>query len=167
MKIRPDTACDWTAIEALHRQSFGGSYEADLNARLRADGLAAVSLVADDHGEIVGHILFSWIGAEVEGRPVQSLALAPMAVRPDRQRQGIGSQLVLSGIEAARSSGAEAIIVLGHLTFYPRFGFSAALAAHLASPFKGQAFMALEIVPDSLAGARGSVTHPSAFGLPS
>ena len=70
-----------------------------------------------------------------------------MSVRPDRQRHGIGSALVRAGLERAREQGWQAVIVLGHRGYYPRFGFSAALARTLTSPFTGDAFMALELVP--------------------
>ena len=77
-----------------------------------------------------------------------ALALAPMAVLPELQRQGIGSALVKKGLEACRQQGHRVVVVLGHAHFYPRFGFSPKLAAHLESPFSGSdSFMALELVP--------------------
>jgi putative acetyltransferase len=127
--------------------------------------LVLVERVALDAGEIVGHILFSRLGVEIEGRVVRAAALAPMAVSPDRQRQGIGSRLVQDGLAELRSIGCEAVIVLGHPGYYPRFGFSAALAEKLAAPFRGEAFMALELMPGALDGHAGSVTYPDAFGI--
>ena len=109
--------------------------------------------------------MLSWLTVRVEGRPPRAVALAPLAVLPERQRQGIGSRLVAASIEAARGLGVEAIVVLGHPAYYPRFGFSAAAAQQLASPFSGNAFMALGLVPNSLAGKKGSVHYPSAFGI--
>jgi putative acetyltransferase len=88
-----------------------------------------------------------------------------MAVIPARQRQGIGSRLVEEALAAARRLEADAVIVLGHPEFYPRFGFSAEKAAHLTAPFSGESFMALELTPGSLAGAPGNVRYPQAFGL--
>ena len=87
-----------------------------------------------------------------------------MAVAPGRQRSGIGSALVRAGLDQARRQHWQAVIVLGHPHFYPRFGFSAAVAAHFEAPFRGEAFMALELAPGALAG-RGRVTYPVAFGL--
>lgn len=165
MRIRHEQPSDWPAIDALNRAAFGGASEVELIGRLRQDGLVIASLVAEERGEIVGHILFSWLPTQMDGRAVAAVTLGPMAVRPDRQRQGIGSRLVLEGLAAARSAGAQAVIVLGHPGFYRRFGFSSELAARLASPFSGEAFMALELAPDALAGAHGSVAYPSAFGL--
>ncbi len=88
-----------------------------------------------------------------------------MAVRPDLQRRGIGSALVRRGIEACGERGLSAIVVLGHPEYYPRFGFSP-VAGRLRDPFSaGDAFMALELVPDALT-APGTVRYAPAFGLP-
>ena len=88
-----------------------------------------------------------------------------MAVWPDRQGRGIGSTLVRRGLDVLKRRGIAAVIVLGHESYYPRFGFSAALARKLAAPFSGEAFMALELTPGALAGERGTVRYPAAFGL--
>jgi putative acetyltransferase len=165
MLIRPEAEADWPAIDAVHRQAFGGEAEAALVRRLRQDRLVAASLVAEENGTLVGHLMLSWLPTIVERRPLRAVALAPMAVRPDWQRRTIGSRLVEAGIAAARQLGVEAMIVLGHPAYYPRFGFSAAAAAHLASPFPRESFMALEIVPHSLQGKSGSVHYPPAFGI--
>lgn len=150
-------------VADLLRAAFGGGYEAELVDRLRREGLVAGALVALQDGEVVGHEMFSPLSVEVEGRPVNAVSLAPVAVRPDCQRRGIGSRLIREGIEAMRSEGRAAIIVVGHPGYYPRFGFSAALAAKLSSPFEGEAFMALELIPGALAGRSGSVGYPAAF----
>jgi putative acetyltransferase len=165
MTIRPERAADYAAIDAVNREAFEGEAESRLVRQLRRDGLVDVSLVADDGGEVVGHLLLSRLDVVVDGRSVRAAALAPMAVVPGRQRQGLGSTLVAAAIEAARPLGVEAVIVLGHPHYYPRFGFSAALARHLSAPFAGDAFMALELVPDALRGSGGVVTYPAAFGL--
>jgi putative acetyltransferase len=163
--IRPECAGDAPVVAALNREAFGGDEEVLLIERLRADRLIAVSLVAVEDASLVGHILFSDLAVEVDGRPVRAVSLAPMCVRTDRQRQGIGSVLVRAGLDAVRDAGYAAVIVLGHPEFYPRFGFSAALAARLAAPFAGPAFMAVELVPGALDGTRGAVTYPPAFQL--
>jgi putative acetyltransferase len=165
MIIRGERPPDRPAILRLNREAFGGEGEAELIERLGADGLIAASLVAEDEGRIIGHILLSWLGLEMDGRRVRGVALAPMAVASGHQRQGTGSRLVAAATEAARSISAEAIIVLGHPGFYPRFGFSAQTAARLAGPFTGEAFMALELIPGALAGQTGSVLYPPVFGL--
>ena len=165
MLIRPETPEDFAAIAALNRDAFGGDGEAELIERLRDDGLVAVSLVAVEAGAIAGHILFSNLAVELDGRPVRAVALAPMCVRHDRQRRGVGSALVRNGLDAVRDAGYRAVIVLGHPEYYPRFGFSSDVDAKLASPVPGNAFMALELVPGALHGASGKVTYPAAFGI--
>lgn len=162
--IRDEAPADREAIDRVNRGAFGGEEEARIVRRLRADGLAAASLVAEDGGAVVGHLMLSWLPTVVDGRRVRAAALAPMAVLPGYQRRGIGSRLVAAGLAAARRLGIEAIIVVGHPEYYPRFGFSAAAAAHLSAPFSGAAFMALELVPGALKGSAGSVDYPAAFG---
>ena len=165
MLIREEVPSDAAAIAALNRAAFDGGYEADLIARLRADKLVIASLVAQVRAKIVGHICFSLLPAEMDGRTIRAAALASMAVQPDLQNQGIGSKLVEEGSRTVRERGIEAVTVLGHPAYYPRFGFSADLARRLAAPFSGEAFMALELVPGALDGSRGSVSYPTAFGL--
>jgi putative acetyltransferase len=132
MIIREEIPSDWLEVDSLLKAAFGGRYEADLVSRLRSDGLAAIILVAEAKNQAIGHIVLSWLPTRVESRSIRALALAPLAVRPDQQRRGVGSQLVKAAIEAAKVAGAEAVIVLGHPSYYPRFGFSADLAARLA-----------------------------------
>ena len=163
MIVRAQTHADHCAIRTLNVQAFGGEYEASLIDRLRADELASVSLVAVDDDGIVGHIMFSALAVTMHGWAVKSAALAPMAVAPARQRQGIGSTLVRRGLDALAEQGFEAVFVLGHPAYYPRFGFKADLARRLASPYSGAAFMALELSPDALSGDTGCVTYPDAF----
>jgi putative acetyltransferase len=165
MQIREETSADAPEIAALTRAAFGGDYEVSLIENLRAARLVIVSLVAVQEGTVVGHILFSDLAVEVGKRRVKAAALAPMAVRSDRRRRGIGSQLVQAGLNVARDRGYEAVIVLGHSNYYPRFGFSPALTASLVAPFGGKSFMGLELVHGSLSGGRGSVSYPEAFGV--
>jgi len=94
---------------------------------------------------------------------VRALALAPMAVVPMRQRQGIGTRLLNESIARLSRTKYEAVIVVGHPDYYPRFGFSAELAKKIASPYAGEAFMALELKDGALAGEAGFVTYPVAF----
>src|SRR5436189_2542113 len=119
--IRHARPSDLPAIEAVVAAAFGRGDEADLVKRLRADGDVVFELVAEEDGEVVGHILFSRLWAD---RLELYAALGPVAVRPDRQGSGVGSALVRSGLDCAREFGAHGVVVLGHPTYYPRFGFS-------------------------------------------
>jgi putative acetyltransferase len=166
VEIRGRTAADDAAIRRLNDDAFGGNYESRLIEDLRAAGLDAVELVAVEKDDIDGHILFSVLATTIDGRTVPTLARAPMAVLPDRQRRGIGSALVRAGLALARDRDWQAVIVLGHKGYYPRFGFSAALARPLEAPFAGDTFMALELAPGALQGKKGRVTYPPAFGVP-
>jgi putative acetyltransferase len=163
-KIRDESAADREAIREVNRRAFGGEAEARLVDRLRDDETVVASLVAVDSGIVVGHVLFSELPIETPGGVVPAAALAPLAVVPERQRQGIGSALVWRGLEACRARGRAAVVVLGHPGYYPRFGFAADLARSLRAPYAGEAFMALELVPGSLAGG-GTVRYPDAFSL--
>ena len=165
MEIRGRTAADDAAIRQLNDDTFGGHYESRLIEDLRAAGLDAVELVAVENDDIVGHILFSVLATTIDRQTVPALALAPMAVRPDRQRRGVGSALVRAGLDLARDRDWRAVTVLGHKGYYPRFGFSAALARPLETPFSGDAFMALELAPGALRGEKGRATYPPAFGV--
>lgn len=132
---------------------------------LRQDGDVLSSLVAqEENGAIVGHVLFSRLG--IEGNPqLRAAALAPMAVRPDRQRRGIGGALIRTGLEHCRRLDLDAVVVLGHTTYYPRFGFSAALAAGLEAPFSGPHLMALALRDGVLSGRKGRLRYANAFGI--
>ncbi|QQP98036.1 GNAT family N-acetyltransferase [Lysobacter enzymogenes] len=165
MRIEEETREQRAQTHALNCAAFGRADEADLVDRLRADGAVRLSLVAVEAGEVVGHILFTELPTQVDGREVDAVALAPMAVDPRRQNDGVGSALVREGLARLAQDRFEAVIVLGHPAYYPRFGFSAALAAKLASPFAGEAFMALELVAGALRGEAGRVRYPAAFGI--
>lgn len=164
---RPEQPEDRDDIAEVNRQAFGREGEARLIEQIRqAPGFdAALSLVATLPGKIVGHILFSPVTIESDGESVPVLALAPMAVRPECQRQGIGSALVREGLTAARRLRHDVVIVLGHPDFYPRFGFVPASGHGITAPFDvpDEAFMVLPLSPRALANLRGTVRYPPAF----
>lgn len=166
--IRPETLSDITAVYTVNQQAFDGrTAEPGLvDAVRQSDGfLPELSLVAEQSGQIVGHILFSRIHIETQQGSIPALALAPMAVLPQLQKQGIGSALVQQGLEECKRLGHAIVIVLGHPGYYPRFGFSASLAKSLECPYGdcGDAWMALELTPGALDGIRGRVVYPPAF----
>ncbi len=161
--IRPETLGDHNAIRQVNRLAFGRDDEARLVDALRDAGYARASFVADEGGQLVGHILFSQLPIVTERGIVEALSLAPMAVVTSHQRKGIGSLLVTGGLRACREAGHRIVIVLGHPGFYPRFGFSAELAERLKAPYSGRSFMALELVPYALDGVKGEVRYPPPF----
>jgi putative acetyltransferase len=163
-RIHKETANDLLAIREVNRLAFGRDDEGRLVDALRDEGFARVSLVAEVDGQIVGHILFSDLPIVTHEGTVMALSLAPMAVIPSHQRRGIGSMLVREGLRACQDAGHQIVIVLGHPEFYPRFGFSAKLTERLNAPFSGEAFMAVELVPDALEGIEGVVQYPPPFG---
>ena len=157
MLIRDETEADHAAVGRLHRLAFGGDAEARLVDALRQSGAAAVSLVAESGGVVVGHLLLSALEA-----PERALALAPLAVLPDRQRQGVGSALVRAALTRAREGGWAAAFVLGDPAYYGRFGFRADAARGYASPHAGEHFLAVPLGPEPLPGV-GAVVHPAPF----
>lgn len=162
--IRPEIEADRQAIWNVNRAAFDSEAEANLVDALRDSGYVEVSLVAEDAGMIIGHILFSRTPIVTRVGTVKALSLAPMAVLPDYQRQGIGSMLVQLGLQMCRESGHRIVLVLGHSQFYRRSGFSPDLASHLESSFGGgEAWMAMELVPFALAGVQGRVEYPPPF----
>ena len=166
LRIRPETEADEPAVSCMITAAFGGSEEADLVRALRRDGDVILSVVAERGGDILGHVLFSrmFIGTS-DGRRVAAVALAPLAVAPTSQRQGIGEALTRHGLDRLRHQRESIVIVVGHPAYYPRFGFSSTLTRDLESPFDRDAFMALELVPGALDGISGRVVYARAFGL--
>lgn len=163
MKIRQERANDHAAIKEVNRLAFGREDEARLVDALGDGGYARLSLVAEDEGKISGHVLFSELSIETRRGNLPALALAPVAVIPERHGRGIGSTLIREGLRTCAEMGHRIIIVLGHPGYYPRFGFSAKLARSLKSQYSGEAFMALELEPGALDGVAGKVEYPPPF----
>jgi putative acetyltransferase len=159
--IRPETPADYPKIHGVVDAAFAQPDEADLVDRLRADRAVLLSLVAERAGEIIGHILFT----RMHVAETAAVALAPVAVAPSHQRQGIGDALIRRGLDLLREAGERIVIVVGHASYYPRFGFTTDLARAIESPFPPEVFMAMELVPGALDGVRGAVRYPTAFGI--
>jgi putative acetyltransferase len=163
--VRGEVLLDIDAIRHVNRLAFGQEDEAALVDALRDGGYFRVSLVAEVEGRVVGHVLFSDLAIITEAETVPALALAPMAVLPEFQNLGVGSELVRCGLAMCREQGHKMVVVLGHPRFYPRFGFSTALAGRLTSPFSGkESFMALALVSGALDGVEGRIEYPPPFG---
>ncbi|GAB1580984.1 GNAT family N-acetyltransferase [Phyllobacterium phragmitis] len=155
--VRDEEPADIAAIHRVVEAAFQQSMEADLVDRLRADGDAVISLVAEEDGEIVGHVLFSPMSASFP-----ALGLAPVSVLPGRQNQGIGSMLIREGLKQAESRGCRVVFVLGEPAYYRRFGFDPALAAGFGSPYAGPYLMALPLNGE-MPAERGRVDYAPAF----
>ena len=163
MRIRRERAADKAAVRHVNEAAFETSLEATLVERLRREATPIISLVADDDGLVVGHILFSPVTLSSDDG-ILILGLAPMAVLPDRQRRGIGSSLIHAGLDECRLNGAAAVVVLGHPAFYPKFGFKPASAFGVTSEYDvaDDVFMALELQPGAL-GKGGTIRYHPAF----
>jgi putative acetyltransferase len=124
-EVRPARVSDDAAIRAVNARAFGGDHGAEVAELVGAlaAGPARVSLVAEDEGAIVGHVMLSrgWIDAEQS--LVEALTLSPLAVDPPRQRQGIGGDLVRAALAEAQTQGAPAVFLEGDPRYYERFGF--------------------------------------------
>jgi putative acetyltransferase len=158
--IRHATPADQAAIRDVVHAAFGQADEADLVERLRAAGDVMFELVEEDGGEIVGHILYSRLWADSINLYA---ALAPLSVRPDRQRSGVGKRLTAASLETAKEFGVHAVIVLGHPEYYPKFGFSNEATAKVKAPYSGRpTFMALALEDGALDEVL-LVAYPDAF----
>ncbi len=163
--IRPEQKEDKAAIRAVNNAAFGRPGEGQLVDLLRTAGAITLSLVAEKAGRVVGHILFSPARIEGANRAVDVIALGPVAVLPERQGQGIGGQLIRAGLEQLKAAGHDAVILIGHPTYYPRFGFVPAPPLGLACEFDvpDEVFMVYEFRPGSLEGIRGTAYFHDAF----
>ena len=164
MLVRTEKERDRDSVRSANISAFETSSEADLVEALRQLARPVVSLVAEESGEVVAHIMFS--PASLSGHPtVKVMGLAPMAVLPVHQRKGIGSALVRAGLDQCRKLGFDAVVVLGHPEYYPRFGFSSSCKFGIDSEYDvpEEVFMALELQPDALSGKTGNVKYHPAF----
>ena len=164
MLIRAEQPQDRAAIHALNSSAFETSAEAQLVDALRAQATPLVSLVAELEARIVGHILFSPVTLP-DFPALKLMGLAPMAVAPAWQRQGIGSRLVRKGLKRCKLLDYGAVVVLGHPDYYPRFGFHRAAPLGIACEYAAppEAFMLLELQDHYLRGVSGTVRYHAAF----
>ncbi|MBZ4190706.1 GNAT family N-acetyltransferase [Niabella beijingensis] len=166
--IRKERGEDIEAISSVNEEAFGRADEANLVDLLRNSEafVPDLSLVAEKDRDVIGHVLFTKIKIiDSFNHCYESLALAPIAVRTAYQRQGIGAALIETGLKKAREIGYLSVIVLGHETYYPKFGFQPASLWNIKAPFDvpDEAFMAVELVDFGLKNVSGIVMYAKEF----
>ena len=167
MDIRTENLEDVEAVRNVNIAAFGRENEANLVDKLRGSA-STFSFVAVQSDRIVGHLLFSLVAVEGKcSRNLSILGLAPVAVLPNYQRQGIGTLLIRQGLKECARSGFQAVVVLGHPDFYPRFGFIPASRKGLGCEYDvpDEAFMVLELESGALQDCSGTVKYRSEFSL--
>jgi putative acetyltransferase len=165
--VRPERPEDVEPIGHVLKLAFGRVNEAELVERVRATPyyVPDLALVAEDEGEIVGHALWSYVELQTDEESLAVLALAPLAVRPDRQHEGVGVALVEAGLEAAAERREPIALVLGYPRYYGRFGFEPARAHGISPPspeIPDDVFM-VKLLPGYDGRPRGRVVYPPAF----
>jgi putative acetyltransferase len=163
--IRDETASDYEAVHRVNQVAFSRPEEANLVESLRDAGSVLISLVAVIDQDVIGHILFSPVTVKGAHSDFQAIALGPMAVLPEHQRTGIGSQLVRDGLAHCSRAGKNIVFVVGHPRFYPRFGFVPArqLGFECEYSVPDDVFMVAELRRGALGGRSGMVRYHPAF----
>ncbi len=167
IQIRPELQCEYECVENITRDAFSRNDEATLLNTIRKtpNYIPELSLVARNEEEVLGHILFTKVRIINEETEHTSIALGPMSVISSRQKEHIGSQLVLAGLDAAKQLGYSHVIVLGHENYYPKFGFQPAKSFGIRASFDvpSSYFMARELDEGSLSKVSGFVVYDDAF----
>ena len=163
--IRIETTSDHSAIRKINELAFGRPNEANLVDALRHNADPFISLVAELSGQVVGHIFFSPVKIENDNSVFTALGLAPMAVLPEFQNQGIGSTLVRAGLEKCQQIEHDIVVVLGHPNYYPRFGFIPSQRKEIRCEYDvpDDVFMIAELTPEALKGKKGLVKYHPEF----
>lgn len=166
MNIRKEKDSDKEQIWQVNAAAFETEAEANLVNALRDSGIPFISFVAEEDEEILGHILFTPVELVGDDSGLRLMGLAPMAVLPKVQKKGIGSQLVRTGIIQCSTQGYDAIVVLGHPEYYPKFGFVPSIEYGIKSEYEvpDEAFMVLELKKSSMKGKKGMIKYHDAFG---
>ncbi len=166
VEIRLEQPKDLDEIRSLNNKAFGQPEEGRIVEKLRKSCIGILSLVAISNNKIVGHIMFSPVTIETQEGGIEGMGLAPMAVLPELQNQGIGSNLVKEGLRIIRNTSCPFVIVLGHEKYYPRFGFQRASKYGLKSQWEGipdEAFMAIIFDDSVMKGVSGIVRYRDEF----
>lgn len=164
--IREEKPGNERQIRVVNQRAFSQNEEADIVDKLRQTCPNAISLVALSGDQVVGHILFTPVIIQEKERSITGMGLAPIAVLPEFQRQGTGSKLVKAGLDLVKKAKYPFIIVLGHPTYYPRFGFIRASRYGVASEYENvpdEAFMILALDQATLKGISGVAKYRPEF----
>jgi putative acetyltransferase len=168
--VRPETPADREAIASVVAAAFRSQREADLvdDIRASADYIPELSLVAVERvtGEIVGHVMVSHTDLDDGETRHQILHLAPLAVAPSHQRQGIGSSLVYEVLAAAKAHGAPFVVLQGDPRYYGRFGFEPSTRHGISLDLPDWAVpeaAQIIVLRDYDPALRGRVVYPPAF----
>ena len=165
VRIREEQPQDIKAVREVNIRAFGQIQEADIIDKLRQNCSDLPSLVALKQNQVVGHILFSPVIVDNKDGTAQGMGLAPMAVLPEHQRQGFGSELIRAGIEKLKSRRCPFVIVLGHPAYYPRFGFEPASLYGIRSEWEvpDNVFMILMLNKSKMRDISGVVRYRGEF----
>lgn len=174
IKLRQENIEDFEQVfniieEAFKTEPFSDFTEQYLVERLRKSGafIPELSIVAENEHEIIGHVLITKIKIINDANSFESLALAPVSVKPAYQNKGIGGQLILTAHAKAMALGYTSIVILGHEDYYPRFGYERASKFDIELPFEApdENCMAIELVEGSLKEVNGMVEYAKEFNI--
>jgi putative acetyltransferase len=172
MQIVQTTDADLNDILLVEREAFNKDTEAELTTDMLFDPTAQplTSLLAYIDNQLAGHILFTT--AHLTGNPAVKVSiLAPLAVVPKFQRQGVGAALIKKGLEILQQSSVELVFVLGHPTYYPRSGFLPAgkfgfKAFYPISEKDADAWMVQQLRPNIIGSVSGKIIPCEALKKP-
>lgn len=163
IEIRDEGKADQAVVFEIERSAFDSRVQADLVDALRESAEPYVSLVASEGGELVGHIFFSPV-TFAQGVAPRAAQLSPVAVAPSHHRLGIGSALIVAGLERCREMGWRAVFLVGDPRFYSRFGFELARPGGLSCEGPHDPFLqVIELDAGALSGVSGLVRFHRAF----
>lgn len=165
MRIRPEADADHAAIRAVVEAAFGRRFEADLVSAIRRSDcyVPGLSLVAEVDGAVVGHVLVSYV--DVVPGPVRLLQVAPLAVAPEHQRQGVGSALMDGAIRLVEARGEPLVLVEGDPRYYGRFGFRRSDECGIEGPPDVEPqYLLVRRLGAYDPSIRGRLVYPEAFG---
>lgn len=169
--IRTATNEDYKEIQNVVQQAFKNEEMSDhkehqlvIKIKDSAAFVPELSLVALEGEQIIGHIMYSKITVNDNQKNHDSLALAPVSVLPEFQNSGIGSMLIRKSIVIAEQLGYTSIIVLGHDTYYPKFGFEEAAKYNIYPPFEVPSpYFMVKFLTEDKKSINGTVQYSKAF----